>query len=341
MTGTGQRHVREAQVLVHALDTCPFRALVGRRLVRPVLAAGDVEGPPTGVRSVVQHRPARFAPEGRTAHDRELEPLRDPDRHDLHCPLVGLHPTGKDVLVGLGADGVEAVVVEHCEQPGHTGPTVGVRRDQQLCDVVEVGDLAVAVGGAQRPGRDRRRAPDVLHERADSFLGERLGEGAEPLLEHGNRLVVELIDLGGTEPAEPRQRERPRPGRIRGPNQRVQQPAPLGRRLGVEHGAAAGQHRRHPLREQRGVHLVRVLGGPDQDRDIRRSDRPSAAVAVAVVVVVVGQGGADEQLADLPCEVVEDGSTGCLDGHVRIGLRCRGPLQIGPEGESDGERRQR
>jgi hypothetical protein len=139
--------------------------------------------------------------------------------------------------------------------------------------VLQVGELAVAVGACEHPGHDTGVDPQPSLEVRDATFAQHARPFAELLLELDQVLVVGLGHPLGAAAPEPRQGERACAHRVRRAQHRVEQPAPLVRGRRVEHAAAPCEHGGDALELERVAHPLGVLVRPHQHRDVRRPHR--------------------------------------------------------------------
>jgi hypothetical protein len=234
-----ERDIREAQVLAALLGL--VLALVGREVgavhadVDDALVAGlrVVEEDRLGIARDV----ARL-PQVGVVDDRELDALAAMDGEDLDGLGVGLEAPAA-LLVARVLAGRGDLLAQPRGQRGGAhllGRRGGV---QELADVAQVGQLALAVDGPQHPLREALDQRHGLGQRGDALHAQ----DARPLVQAAVELLAVL--LGGRRdplrrPAqEGRERGRGGPCRRRRPFDRFEQAQPVARRGGAEDAARA------------------------------------------------------------------------------------------------------
>ena len=129
MKRPGQCHVELPELLARHLGIGPDRT-AGGRLARAVcdgvtssVQCTGSSGPPGSAKTV--HPDFGRAHRVGTTHDRELEPLRLPDGHDLDGVALGLDPSGGHARPGLGVGGGLRGCLQNGEQPGDAAAATG------------------------------------------------------------------------------------------------------------------------------------------------------------------------------------------------------------------------
>ena len=171
MLGASQRDVGQAQVLATLLD----HVLVEVALERPPLEPDVDRVLVPGRRIVESHRllrpDPRRIPQERAVDDRELEALAAVDRQHLDRLGVGLEPP-RPLLLALVALGVGDALGEPAAQRGSPEPLGARRPVEQLGEVAEVGQLALAVADREHPGGEVLADHDRLEQRGDAAVAQ-------------------------------------------------------------------------------------------------------------------------------------------------------------------------
>ncbi len=183
MAGPGESDVGQPQLLAPPFDeVLETGAPV---LVRP---AADVDGAPVAGIGVVEHRrlvledPPRI-PQVRAVDDGELEALAAVDRQHLHRLGVGLESAAAVLGVVFLAGLVDALA-QPAGEGGDAELLGGGGAVQELADVAEVGELALAVD----PGQDPAGQPLAMADRLDEG-------GHAPLAQHRGPPVQAGMDV--------------------------------------------------------------------------------------------------------------------------------------------------
>ena len=148
---------------------------------------------------------------------------------------------------------------------------------QQLADVSEVGQPALAAQPREHAPRDGLGRRDRVEQRRDAAAAEQAGPAVQlrvQLLQvrlvRGGHLLRAPAEEGG-------ERGRSGAGGRDRPLDRLEQPQPLVRGRGREDAAGAVDHRRDADALERVVHERGQPVGRDEHRDVARPDRHSAA----------------------------------------------------------------
>ncbi len=301
----GERHVEQPEVLAALLDPVPLLVLLERRA-----GAGHVDPPLAARLQVVEDDgrllvgdPARLPHVG-VVDDRELEALAGVDRQHLHRLGVGLEAAA--ALLGAPVGGRLGDPLAH---PGGEGGDAQPRRGrllvEQLADVAEVGEQALAEVATEHPLGERGRAGDQLQQRRHARAAEHAGPHV-----HGGVQLLELgvgggIEVGSGAPDERGDRRGARPGVGARSFERFEQPQPVERGGRGEHRPGAVDHRRH-ARVGEGVRPDRrVAGGAGEHGEVARA-HGFVAVPAAIVGPVDEGGAGREQVDDVGGEVAGD-----------------------------------
>jgi hypothetical protein len=182
----------------------------------------------------------------------------------------------------------------------------------ELADVVEVGQQPLPSLRGQHPARHAPLELDGTDGRSDAVGGEQPRPAVDALVQVVERRVVGGGEVAGG-PTDPgRQRERAGAVGRRGPLQRVEQAAPVGRGRRGEHAARAADHRRHLHRSQCLLHQRGLVVRPYEHRDVGGAQRTAPHLDAGTVAVdqvrpgfeqaddAGGDVGGDE-LADVGC----------------------------------------
>ena len=264
VAGAGQRDVGQAQVLAALLDGLLLAvALVVpalQRDVEPALVARVrvVEGDGMRARGLE----ARLPQEGHV-DDAELEPLGAVDRQHLDGVGVGLEAAAAllvvDVTLGLG----DAPAQPSRQRGGAEllGRDLGV---QELGDVAQVGQPALAVGGREDALGQAAERVTVSGQRRHAARAQDGG----PVVQLPVHVLPVVLGCRGHTLGRPAEEAGQRGGMRAqargGPLDGLQQPEPLARRLGAEHAARAVDDGRDaarppaPSRTRRALWLVRT-----------------------------------------------------------------------------------
>ncbi len=242
VAGPGEGDVGQAQLLAP-----PLLDVLAPRPTLP--AAAHVDGPPvTSPFVVVDGRfvgrdPARV-PQVGAVDDRELQPLAAVDGHHLHRLGVGLQPAGPVLGVTVFA-GLGDALAQPPGQRRHAqllGRGLGV---QELADVAQVGEPALAVDLRQHPPRQALGQGDGLQQRGHPPPAQH----ACPPVQPGVELLPGGVAGGGDLLRRPAQEHAERGGVRRRGRRRalegLEQAQPLAGDGGGEDAAGAVDHRRH------------------------------------------------------------------------------------------------
>ena len=197
----GERDVEEAQVLAALL------AVAEPAVPSDVGAvAADVDRPRVVVLVVVEGRRLVLVdvaglPGERVVDDRELEALAAVDGQHLHRLGVGVEPPGA-LLVGAVPVGLGDPLPQPGGQRGDAELLLGRGGVQQLADVAEVGQPALAAQPREHPLGDGLGRRDRLEQRGDAAAAEQTGPAVQ--------LRVQLL------PGRPRRRRPSAPRSSRG-----------------------------------------------------------------------------------------------------------------------------
>ena len=211
MLGTSECHIEQPEVLAERLvvGDGPAPGCFGG--ARPVGAFGDVEGPTAGNRVLVNDVPGdcrTATPERWNTNDREFQAFGDEDRHDLYCFGLRFHLSGGNVVLGIvGGRGRE--LVENRQEAVRGRPPFCGGGLYKTSDVVEVGDVPIAVARAKHAGGHTALGPDLCTELHWAVSSEGLGPGGKLGLDLAQLLVVGCGELGDGPSEKPRQRSGP------------------------------------------------------------------------------------------------------------------------------------
>ena len=174
----GERDVEEAEVFP-ALLAVAEAAVPGD--VGAV--AADVDRPHVVVLVVVIGRRLVLVdvaglPGERVVDDRELEALAAMDGQHLNRLGVGIEPQGA-ILVGAVPVGVGDALPQPGRQRGDAELLLGRDGVQELADVSEVGQPALAAQPPEDPPRDRLGRRDRVEQRRDTAAAEEAGPAVE------------------------------------------------------------------------------------------------------------------------------------------------------------------
>ena len=282
-----ERDVEETEVLA-ALLAVAEPAVPGD--VGAVLAA-DVDRPDVVVLVVVVGGRLVLVdvaglPGERVVDDRELEALAAMDGQHLDRLGVGVEPQGA-ILVGAVPVGVGDPLPQPGGQRGNAELLLGRGGVQQLADVAEVGQPALAAQPCEDPPGDRLGRRDRVEQRGDAAAAEEAGPAVELRVQllpgrlvGGGHLLRAPAEEGG-------ERGRPGAGGRDRPLDRLEQPQPLVRGGSREDAAGAVDDGRDAGALERVVHERGQLVRGDEHRDVARPDRLPRAVGAV--------GGAGDQ----------------------------------------------
>ena len=242
-------------------------------LQRPAGLAGSahVEDAPAGRGVVVVDVPAHAHPHVRTQHHRELEALGHPYRHDLDGLGVGLDPPRRHIGVAVGVHlhlHTPAEPSEGTEQTRGTHRGVAHGHPEQLTEVFQVGDGAVAVGMCEESLDHPGVLPDSPQELHDAPRAEDGAPRDELLLESADVGLARAREPFGGHATEPGSGECAGPLLVRWPHEGFEQPGELVGCRALHHARTTGQHRWYPAGHEGCLHLLGRVVGSDQHRDV-------------------------------------------------------------------------
>ncbi len=329
--GTGERHVQQATLFVGGLGRRGSTQLLGgccaalpgdpRRVDEPAGGGGGV-----GRAGVA----AGLGPQVGAQHHAELEALGAVRREHLHRVVVAVD-TPRHHRIGVVGVAEGSRVGEQAADRRRRRRTAAGCLLQQLGDVLDVGEVALAAAACQQP-RPQAVGPHGGQQRRHTTPRHQRRPLAQQLVQPGQRGVVECGEFGGGVPDEPA--ERCSAGRTSraGPFERVEQHLPLQHRCGVEHAGGTGGGRRDAGCTEVGDGEVGIAVAAGEHGDVACSQRSPAAVDG------VDRGLRGEQMTHHGHDVVADGpaSRRCTE-HVVV-LRHHPDLDGGRRGVGGGER---
>ncbi len=176
---------------------------------------------------------------------------------------------------------------------------------EQLADVAQVGEVALAAGRGQQPGREALGRADQLEERGDAVAAQDGGPAVQGEVHRFPGVVAGGGHLVGRPPEEGGERRGAGPAHRRRPLQRFEQPQPLpGHRRG-EHAAGAVDDGGDAHGGEGAPHQVGLPVGADQDGHMPRPDG-LVAVGGAVAVAALHPGTGRQQPDEVVGQVVGD-----------------------------------
>ena len=274
--GPRQRDVGQPQLLAPLLLAVLRGVLDERRIAR---VRRHVDGPRVAPRRVVVDRRRRLVgdpervPQERAVDDAELQALAAVHGQHLHRGRVGLQPP-RPVLGARVALVGRHPPPQPAGQRGDPQPPVDRRAVQQLGDVAQVGQLALATHHRQQPLGQRLGLRDRLHDGRHA----RAPQHARPPVQRLLQLTPALVGRAGDRLRRPaherRQRHRAGPRQRLGTLQRLQQRQPVARRAGREDAARAVDHGRDADRLQRRLDRARLVVLAHEHRDVGGAERP-------------------------------------------------------------------
>ena len=206
-------------------------------------------------------------PGERVVDDRELEALAAMDGQHLHRLGVGVEPQGA-ILVGAVAVGVGDPLPQPGRQRGDAELLLGRGDVQELADVSEVGQPALAAQPSEDPPRDGLGRRDRVEQRRDAAAAEEAGPAVQLRVQllpgrlvGGGHLLRAPAEEGG-------ERGRPGAGGRDRALDRLEQPQPLLRGRGREDAAGAVDHGRDADALERVVHERGQLVRGDEHGDV-------------------------------------------------------------------------
>ena len=209
---------------------------------------------------------------------------------------------------------------------------------QQLGDVSQVGQLALAADAAQHPVRQSRHR-ERLEDRRDALPGVDVGECPQPPGELVVEGITTLVELRGRVPEQRGERGRPRQRAPVWCGHGLQQREPVVRGPADQHVRPAGGHRVDADLAQRRLHLQQPGVGVRDDRDVAGQQGPSRLAALTIASLRERR-PRGQQLRDVArevgCDVLADRPDPHRPAHVLLAdhaqphrLRVRGAAQPG------------
>ena len=231
-------------------------------------------------------------------------------RGDLHRRSIGVDAAHLRIcVVTLLEPGAQTV--ERSPHRRRCGAHTRKLASEQLGDVIEVGEFALATLGCEHGGHHLAGTAHVVVPREERLGGELFGPPRTALLQSRKAWLgvgVERVEVGSVLVEEHAETGRPHGGCMCRTLQGREQQTPFVRRRAAQHTARSRTHRWNTSAAQRLDDLGRLRMRLHQDRDITGLHRDGAEAGVDRVEL--------EQFDDLENEVGDDRATRQRRGHA-------------------------